>query len=193
MTLQAERARAQAEPAPMRVSTGRKWLRRVVNCWVFFHFSAILTAAATSGPSSDLIYAAWRVFRPYLQFLYLNHGYNFFAPEPAPSTLLNFVAERDDGTSVPGRIPDGSLEPRLLFHRYLLLTEHIGIAPADLQENWYKSYARHLCRKYGAARVRLTRLTHYPASMEWIRDGGQLDNPASYDEMDLGVFPCGEL
>jgi hypothetical protein len=161
--------------------------------WVLFHFSAIVAAAASAGPSSDLIFATWKVFSPYLQFLYLNHGYNFFAPEPAPSTMLTFVAERDDGSSARGRIPENALAPRLLYHRYLLLTEHIGIAPPAFEENWYKSYARHLCHKYGAARIRLTRVTHFPASMELIRNGGQLDDPASYDERDLGVFQCGEL
>jgi hypothetical protein len=156
------------------------------------HFSAIVTAAASAGPTSDLVFAIWKIFSPYLQLLYLNQGYSFFAPEPSPTTMLSYVAERDDGTSVRGRLPEGVLEPRLLYHRYLLLTEHIGIAPPALQDNWYRSYARHLCLKYGAARVRLTRITHYPAAMELIRNGGQLDDPASFDEMDLGVYPCGE-
>ncbi len=170
----------------------RRLVRWALNIWIVFHFSAILAAAGSVGPTSDLVLAAWGLFRPYLQILYLNHGYNFFAPEPAPTTLMTFVAERSDGTSIRGRIPDPSLEPRLLYHRYLLLTEHIGVAPQALLGHWYRSYARHLCHRYGASRIRLTRITHFPPPMELIRDGGQLDSPASYEEMDLGVFRCDE-
>ena len=66
---------------------------------------------------------------PYLQILYLNHGYQFFAPEPGESTLLAFEAERDDGTVVRGRIPDRTTWPRLLYHRHFMLTEHMSDAP----------------------------------------------------------------
>jgi hypothetical protein len=193
MNVRTDRAAAPAEPASSPRPAGRRLLRWIVNLWVVLHFSAILAAAASVGPSSDLVLASWRVFRPYLEILYLNHGYNFYAPEPTPSTLLTFVAERDDGTLVRGRIPDPSLWPRLLYQRHLLLTEHIGIAPPPLHKHWYKSYARHLCHQYAASRIRLTRLTHYPPAMEMVRNGRQLDDPASYEEMDLGVFRCGEL
>jgi len=153
---------------------------------------AILAAAGSVGPTSGLVIAVWSLFRPYLQALYLNQGYNFFAPEPVPSTLLTFEAEREDGTVERGRIPDRSIQPRLLYHRYLLLTEHLGIAPPDQEENWYTSYAAHLCHKYRAARVRLKRLTHFPTPMELVRNGLPLDNRSSYDERDLGVFSCGD-
>jgi hypothetical protein len=168
-------------------------LRWAVNFWVLFHFAAVIAAAGSVGPTSDLVLAGWRLFRPYLQFFYLNHGYNFFAPQPVPSTLLNFEAVRDDGSVVTGRIPDRQTQPRLLYHRYLLLTEHIGVAPPDLQPNWYKSYARHICRKYGATRVSLTRLTHFPPTMEMVRNGTRLDESWSYEEMFVGDFSCHEF
>jgi hypothetical protein len=167
-------------------------LRCALNLWVVLHFIAILAAAGSVGPTSGLVIAIWGAFRPYLQGLYLNQGYNFFAPEPAPSTLLKFEAEREDGTVVRGRIDDRSIQPRLLYHRRLLLTEHIGVAPPELHQNWYASYARHLCRNLRAARIRLTRLTHYPLAMESVRNGARLDEPTTYDEMDLGVFSCGD-
>jgi hypothetical protein len=164
-----------------------------VNLWVVFHFSAVLAAAASVGPASGLLIATWGIFRPYLQALYINQGYKFFAPEPAPSTLLDFEAKRSAGTSIRGRLPDRSLEPRLLYHRHLLLTEHIAIAPLDAQQSWYKSYARHLCHKYGAKRVSLTRLTHYPPPMEMVRNGTRLDDSLTYEEMFVGDFECGEF
>jgi hypothetical protein len=135
----------------------------------------------------------WRVFRPYLLVLYLNHGYNFFAPEPTPSTLLKFEAKGPNGTVLKrGQIPDPSLQPRLFYHRHLLLTEHIAIAPPDVQAAWFNSYARHLCHKYRAASVHLTHIIHYPPFMESVRDGVGLGDSTSYSETDLGDFSCGD-
>jgi hypothetical protein len=170
-------------------------LRWVASTWVVLHFTAIVVAAASAGPTySGLVGGVWTVFRPYLQIFYLNHGYQFFAPEPAPSTLLDYEVEAADGTVVArGRVPNQSLWPRLLYQRYLLLTEHIAVAPPDLQRHWYISYARHLCRRYGAAKVRLTRLTHVPPNMEMVRNGTRLDDPETYEEASLGTFACGEF
>jgi hypothetical protein len=192
---------AKTEPAPTlaperataRRPAGNRFVRWAVNLWVLFHFAAVLAAAGSVGPTSDLILAAWKPFRPYLQVLFLNHGYNFYAPQPAPSTLLDYEVERDDGTIVRGRVLNRSVEPRLLYHRYLLLTEHLVFVSSDMQKHWYKSYARHLCRKYGGSRVGLTRLIHYPATMEMVRDGATLDEPFSYEKMVVGEFSCSEF
>lgn len=141
-------------------------------------------------PSSDLVRSAWNVCQPYLEGLYLNHGYHFFAPEPGESTLLAFVAERPDGTVVRGRIPARETQPRLLYHRYFMLTEHMNIAEPTLREAWYGSYANHLCRKYGATKVSLTRVTHNLPSPDMVRSGIRLNDPRSYEEQALGFFRC---
>src|SRR5262249_4297291 len=151
-------------------------LRWAVNLWLVFHVSAIIVAPASISPSSDLIRSAWNVFRPYLQFLYLNHGYHFFAPEPGERTLLAFVAERPDGSVLRARIPDRRIVPRLLYHRHFMLTEHMIQSPPELQQQWYGSYATHLCRAHGATRVSLTRQTHFLPTMEMVRDGVRLDD-----------------
>jgi hypothetical protein len=164
-----------------------------VSLWLVFHLSAIIIAPASVSPSSDLVRSAWILFQPYLQILYLNHGYHFFAPEPSESTLLSFVAERDDGTVIRGRIPNPEIEPRLLYHRHFMLTEQMSAAPPELRAQWYGSYAQHLGHKYGARRVSLTRQTHYLATMEMVRKGVRPDDPASYEEQPLGVFQCGEF
>jgi hypothetical protein len=171
-----------------------RFVRWVASLWALLHFTAIVAAAASSGPTySGLVGGVWTCFRPYLQIFYLNHGYQFFAPEPAPSTLLDFEVEAADGTIVArGRVPDSSLRPRLLYQRYLLLTEHIAVAPPMLQKHWYISYARHLCRRYGAAKVRLTRLTHYAPTMEMFKNGTPLDDPVNYREESLGTFSCAD-
>jgi hypothetical protein len=181
-------------PAPARAAapaTGwQRFIRRAVNCWLVFHVAAIIVAPAAVSPSSDLIQAAWDVCHPYLQVLDLNHGYHFFAPEPAESTLLAFEAQRADGTVVSGRIPNFGIVPRLLYHRHFMLTEHMKDAPAELQDEWVGSYAEHLCQKYGAVRVKLTGQIHNLPTMEMVREGRRLDDPSSYENEELGVFEC---
>ncbi len=172
--------------------TGRRFLRWAVNLWLVLHVSAIIIAPASVSPSSNLIQSVWNVFRPYLQVLYLNHGYHFFAPEPGQSTLLAYVAEREDGTVIRGRIPNREIKPRLLYHRHFMLSEHMNGAPPELEEQWYASYAEHLCHKYGVSRVSLSRQIHHLPTMEMVRNGVQLDDPASYEEQPLGVFQCDE-
>jgi hypothetical protein len=166
------------------------FFRLALNAWIVFHVAAIIVAPAAVSPASDLVEAGWGVFQPYLQMLDLNHGYHFFAPEPEDSTLLAFEAERSDGTVVKGRIPNRDIVPRLLYHRHFMLTEQMKDAPAELQQEWVGSYAEHLCRKYGAARVKLTGQIHHLPTMEMVRKGVRLDDPSSYDDEELGVFEC---
>ena len=167
-----------------------RFLRRLVNLWLVFHLAALIIAPAVVAPSSDLIRETWGWFQPYIEALYLDHGYHFFAPEPAESTLLAYAAERADGTVVRGRIPDRATQPRLLYHRYFMLTEHMNDAPEDIQALWYDSYAQHIGRKYGATQVTLFQQTHNLPTMERVRGGGRLTDPESYEEQSLGTFPC---
>jgi hypothetical protein len=163
-------------------------LRWALNTWLVFHLAAIIIAPASVSPSSELTRSAWDLVHPYLEILYLNHGNQFFAPEPGESTLLAFQAERDDGTVVRGRIPDRTTWPRLLYHRHFMLTEHMSDAPAELRNLWHDSYARHVGSRFGAGRVQLTQQTHLLPSMERVRDGGRLDDLESYEQQPLGVF-----
>jgi hypothetical protein len=169
---------------------GHRLLRLALNVWLVFHVAAIIVAPAVVGPSSELAHAAWGFFRPYLEILYLDHGYHFFAPEPEESHLLAFEARRPDGTTVRGRIPDRSTRPRLLYHRYFMLTEHMAEADEEVRDLWHRSYAEHIGRKYGASRATLTAQTHLLPSVERIREGGRLDDPESYEDEPLGEFPC---
>ena len=176
-------------PAAQR-GTKMKVLRWAVNCWLVFHLAAIIVAPASVAPSSDLVQSVWRLFHPYLDLMYLNHGYHFFAPEPSESTLLSFEAERADGTRVAGHIPDRKTLPRLLYHRHFMLTEHLRDAPESIQQEWLESHAEHLCRKYQAARVKLTGHLHDLADAEAVRNGTKLNDPGSYESESFGVFEC---
>jgi hypothetical protein len=179
-----------SEPKSRPRTPRRRFFRWAVNAWLIFHISAIIIAPASVAPSSELVQAAWGVFAPYLQLLYLNHGYHFFAPEPAESTLLAFAAQRPDGSIARGRIPSPSMKPRLLYHRHFMLTEHMRDAPEPIQKEWINSYAEHLCRKYGAVRVSLMGQIHNLATPEMVRGGTRLDDASSYENEDFGVFEC---
>ncbi len=172
------------------ISTRTKLARRAISVWLVLHLAAIVIAPASVSPTSELLLSGWKTLRPYLQVLYLDHGYHFFAPEPGESTLLAFVAERSNGTVVRGRLPDKAVQPRLLYHRYFMLTEHMNQAPEGLRQAWYESYARHIGHVYGAERVSLTKQTHYFPTMEAVLSGVRLDDPRGYVEQPLGVFRC---
>lgn len=175
---------------PTRGPAHRRLLIYLVNAWLVFHLAAIFIAPASVSPSSGLAQAAWRVARPYLQLLYLNHGYHYFAPEPAESTLLSYTVEFADGSTLVGQIPNRQIRPRLLYHRHFMLTEFLNFPPPDEQKVWHRSYARHLCQKYEAARVSLSQVTHFLPQMRAVRAGAKLDDPASYAEEPLGTFAC---
>jgi len=170
----------------------RRLIRAAISLWLVYHVAAIIIAPASVSPSSSLVQSVWLVFQPYLQLLYLNNGYHFFAPEPAESTLLAYKAERADGTVIEGSIPNRQIVPRLLYHRHFMLTEQMNSGPPELEKPWYRSYAEHIGHKYGAKKVTLTRQLHYLPTMEMVRDGISLHNPESYQNQPLGEFQCGE-
>lgn len=187
----------QPETPPPAGWTGRRLPRGAVNLWLVFHLAAVIIAPASVSPSSDLVGSAWELFQPYLDVLYLNHGYHFFAPEPSYSKLLSFEAVRDDGTTVRGRIPSRSTWPRLLYHRYFMLTEHMSDEPddddkalTDDEKPLVESYARHLGHKFRAKSVTLTRQKHLLPEREWVLKGGRLDAPEAYRSKALGSFRC---
>jgi hypothetical protein len=121
------------------------------------------------------------IARPYSQWMYLDHGYFFFAPNPGPGRLVQYsaVAESDDSQSYV--FPDRKRHwPRLLYHRYFMLSEfyHSRFAPNQVTEELRKdpeflagwnldshlyqqlqqSITNHLAYRLGATRVELRRL-----------------------------------
>ncbi len=177
---------------PERPSGRQRLVRWAISLWLVYHLAAIVIAPASVSPASPLVQSVWLAFRPYLQLLYLNNGYHFFAPEPAESTLLAYTAKRADGTLIEGRIPNRQIVPRLLYHRHFMLTEQMNTGPPELEQPWYRSYAEHIGHKYGAKEVTLTRQLHYLPTMEMVRGGISLHNPESFENQPLGEFQCGE-
>jgi hypothetical protein len=108
-------------------------LRRLtVSLLILFHFCGIFCAVLAAPPPGTappwLTSQIWtRLFRPYLQFVYLNNAYHFYSPEPGPATLLWFRIEAVDGTARWKKIPSlaDARDPLLIeYYRRLSLTEN---------------------------------------------------------------------
>jgi hypothetical protein len=114
-------------------------LRRITLSILFLiHFAGINTAALSAPPAPWIIQQIWtRIFRPYLEFAYLNNAYHFYAPEPGPANYIWFrivyedpATKREDGLwyKIPELDEDGrNLHPVALdYQRFLSLTEGIN-------------------------------------------------------------------
>jgi hypothetical protein len=102
-------------------------VRALVSAFILFHMAAAFVAAlVASPPVSELSSAVASVVRPYVNAADLNHGYRFFAPEPGPSHLVRYHLEFADGSKRDGQFPNLEEErPRLLYHRYFMLSEKL--------------------------------------------------------------------
>ncbi|MFV0443500.1 MAG: hypothetical protein ACK5Q5_08010 [Planctomycetaceae bacterium] len=168
------------------------WWKAVVSLWICYHVAGIVIAPATVPPSSDIVRNSWRLFGPYLQFLYLNHGFHFFAPDPGPSTIVRYSASLPNGRTVLGQIPDKeTMVPRLLYHRHFMLTEFLAasdeMAP-EVRSLHIRALARQIARRTGAESLSLTQVTHMLPAMEWCRAGLSLEDPQLYEEQPIGRF-----
>lgn len=170
-----------------------RWFRALLSCLIAFHVTAVFV-----GPMSSSILTAvgrlpaelrpeepplpWihNALQPYLDILYLNHGYGFFAPDPGPSHLIRYTIQYDDGRTEQGHLPNPSIWPRLRYHRHFMLAEQVS---ADSGE----AYARHLLKKHEAARVTVERVRHFLARPEEIAAGMKLRDPSTYQTLDEPV------
>lgn len=159
-----------------------------LNVFILLHVIAIVSAPLTVGPSSPTSRRVWDVFSPYLQAMYLNHGFHYFAPEPGSSNLVSWTVTREDGSSVSGRFPNFDIAPRLMYHRHFMLSEVLGNSSPDLQPEIVRGFARNLLREHDGVSVSLSTIRHELSSMPRIRAGGRLTDPDLYTEQPWGSF-----
>jgi hypothetical protein len=106
--------------------------RAAVSAVILFHFAGILSAVTSPPATPYLTSQMWtRVFRPYLQFTYLNNAYHFYSPEPGPANHLWFFVTFNDGRKplwfdMPQRPADIKDPLALEYYRRLALTEQIN-------------------------------------------------------------------
>jgi hypothetical protein len=114
--------------------------RLVVSVLILLHFCGIATAVLSAPPAPWIVQQIWgRVYQPYLEFMYLNNAYHFYAPEPGPASYLWFRMYYEDPEGKLWahwrKIPDITLQGwhnntlALEYQRMLALTENV--VPAD--------------------------------------------------------------
>lgn len=117
-----------------------------------------------------------RFFNHYLNLAYLNHGYQFFAPDPAGTHVIDYQVTRSDGSVTKGRFPDLKEQwPRLLYHRHMMLAEQTEMMGPESGQH----YADHLAKIYGG-RCRMQWIIHLLLSPQQVKDGIPLDDPSTY-------------
>jgi hypothetical protein len=130
-----------------------RWL---VSGWLLVHLLSVVAeplrmfSRSEYRPAAPHIWLLRSGLAPYVEFLYLAHGYFFFAPNPGPNHILEFrfrppaVSASHHTPATPGsesraddlsgtrespefdrlRLPErGKQWPRLLYHRYFMLAE----------------------------------------------------------------------
>ncbi len=142
---------------------------------------------------------------PYAEFVYLNHGYFFFAPNPAPSHLLECNLKSTSGEQSRLRFPDRRVQwPRLLYHRHFMLAEFlhqlhvepiteqdVANTPKDLLNVWRMERSRfemvrdsmikHLKHRYSVDSAEIFRMEHrLPSDVEVFRDKLPLNDERLY-------------
>lgn len=96
---------------------------------------------------------------PYLTALFLNHGYNFYAPEPGVSQTLNVQFTRS------GQKYEFWLQDPQLYANDLAFLRHQGLAkaftvPSAVSTAMAQSVSRFICRTKQADSVRLSWALH---------------------------------
>ncbi len=104
----------------------------MVSLLVLWHLAAVIGRPwefATQGPFGNSPSAStfYQVVDGYSQFMYLDHGYAFFAPDPGPSHYYVADVRSASGEETKLKYPDLSQQwPRLLYHRHFMLAEFLN-------------------------------------------------------------------
>ncbi len=170
---------AQPQPADATRRIEQPAVRAVASVLLALHVAAVFVAPMSLSPGggSELFRSLQRLFRPYLDVAYLNHGYGFFSPNPGSSYLIRYEVQTQDGRVVEGVLPDRKEHwPRLRYHRHFMLSSQASEWPLSLPE----SFARHLLRQHDGRSVRLQYVEHRLLSTEQVRQGMELDDPSTY-------------
>lgn len=173
--------------------TWSRWVRVLVSLLIVWHLFAVFIAPFSVPPTSMTIgrlaasdYVSW-----YTDPLYINHGYHFFAPDPGPSLISRYRVTGTDGEVLAeGMFPDLREHwPRLLYHRYLMLSDQ-SFTPHSPDSAEYaqsrtrfilQGYALHLLAEHQGDRARVELFRHILLNPSEVAAGRRLDDPATYE------------
>ncbi len=179
----------QREPgsSPRRPGRPPAVVRVIVSVLLVWHLAAVFLAPMSVPPSSQFVIdiAQRRPMQWYLDALYLNHGYYFFAPDPGDGHLIYYDVYDRQGTVVKqGKFPDWDVQwPRLWYHRHFMLADQAGAGLPDEQgqRRFLEAYARQLLRQFQGESVRVRWVAHHPLDPFRASDPVKLDTPESYE------------
>lgn len=146
----------------------------LIHSWLVFHLFCIIVAPSSVYPSSRLQQSGWEWGQYYLECLYLNHGWHFFAPDPGPSHLLTFEWTDSSGQTSELTWPNRDIQPRLLYHRHLMLTEFVGTSGELVREPWVEAFARAVAAEQQATEMRVWLTIHDLPTAQRVRAGGSV-------------------
>jgi hypothetical protein len=103
------------------------WGRLMASVLIAGYLGLLLIGPLSNPVASEHLTApAARWVAPLHRALFMGHGYRFFAPNPGDSHLVQYKITKVNGTLVEGVFPDrDSMFPRLLYHRWFMLSETI--------------------------------------------------------------------
>jgi len=182
-----------AEPQlPDSSHQSRPAVRAALSVLIALHVLAVFIGPWAMPPqTSELAASCAQIFQPYLETMGLANGYRFFAPEPGPSHLVRYEITSEDGQQIEGVFPDRNQhKPRLLYHRYFMLSEFINTlenpnGPSANLQAYSKSYAEHLMHEHQAKSIKLFLRRHYIPRMNEVREGMKLTDKRLYEEHPL--------
>jgi hypothetical protein len=127
--------------------------------------------------------------RHYANLLFINHGYDFFSPDPGVSHLIRYEVYNDAGEKLTaGQFPHrGEQWPRLFYHRHMMLVEQL-FEPAGDDARAKSSLGRiadRLMLVHGGVRARLQLLRHHLLAPHQVLAGQRIDAEGTYEQLDL--------
>lgn len=158
------------------------WAKLLISGGILLHLSAVFIApfrfaTGAFGGSSPLADALQRPLSPYIDAMFLDHGYFFFAPNPGPNHLVDCRLEFSDGRPAQElRFPNLETErPRLLYHRHFMLSEALNgsFAPPEFPPE--PSPPPLTASAEERARFQLEAADHQRSRTEWQRRRRQYD------------------
>jgi len=127
---------SEKETPPQGPALAVRW-QIVLSILLVLHLTAILMAPLNLWAAGSPAVRPLALLEPYVNLLYLNHSYFFFAPNPAENHLVRYELDFGEGReSEIGEFPDRNKEwPRLLYHRHFMLSEslHNFYAPPSMR------------------------------------------------------------
>jgi hypothetical protein len=170
-------------------------VRIIVSVFLVWHVSAVFLAPLSIPPSSGLVrsIAQGPPMQWYLNLLYLNHGYNFFAPDPGDGHIVRYQVYDQNRQPIKdgqGEFPNRNTQwPRLFYHRYFMLAEQVGwglgdgLDPNKGPRRYLEAFGRHLLQKYDGQMVTVQWIAHRPADPLPGPVPVKLDKPESYTQV----------